>query len=242
MPPKRSPATRKAPARKAASGKNAPKKRAPAATQGASVGKREQNKESTRKRIVTAALELFEKQGFDNTTTKEIARRARVAEGTVFNYFETKEDIALHFFELEVEQAIAAVRGDERLKTAPLEERLFALLEAQFEYLAPYESFIGAAFLRALRPASKLGFSSDAMALRARYLAFVHELIDDALPRRHRAWHVSLFGPHAFWIFYVGVLLFWLGDSSPGKEATLAFVDRALRAGASILRSEADDV
>lgn len=242
MAARRPTTTRKAAAHKPAAPKSAAKKRTPTShAVGASAGKREQNKESTRKRIVTAALELFEKQGFDNTTTKEIARRARVAEGTVFNYFETKEDIALHFFQLEVEHAIAAVRGNAYLKTAPLEERLFALLEAQFEYLAPYESFIGAAFLRALRPASKLGFSTDAMAMRSRYLAFVQELIDDALPKRHRAWHVSLFGPHAFWIFYVGVLLFWLGDSSPGKEATLAFVDRALRAGASILRSEADD-
>ena len=227
----------------ARAGKKTPatKKTAAKKTTTAAGGRREQNKEATRARIVTAALELFERQGFERTTTKEIARRARVAEGTVFNYFETKEDIALHFFELEVEHAIAAVRANKELKTAPLEERLFALLEAQFEYLAPYESFIGAAFLRALRPASKLGFSADAMALRARYLAFVQELIDDALPSRHRLWHVSLFGPHAFWIFYVGVLLFWLGDVSPGKEATLAFVDRALRAGAAILRSETGD-
>jgi AcrR family transcriptional regulator len=226
---------RASPAKKSAARKPAKKS---AATK---TRTREQSKEATKARIVTAALDLFERQGFERTTTKEIARRARVAEGTVFNYFETKEDIALHFFELEVEHAIATVRSNEELRSAPLEERLFALLEAQFEYLAPYESFIGAAFLRALRPASKLGFSVDAMALRGRYLAFVQELIDDALPIRHRAWHVSMFGPHAFWIFYVGVLLFWLGDSSPGKEATLAFVDRALRAGAAILRSESDD-
>src|SRR5215510_3465926 len=94
-------------------------------------GRREQNREAIRGRIVNAALALFQEKGFDATTTKAIARRARIAEGTVFNYFETKEDIALHFFELEVDHAIAAVRKDPRLRRAPLEEKLFALVQAQ---------------------------------------------------------------------------------------------------------------
>src|SRR5262245_989874 len=95
---------------------------------GASSGRRALNKEATKTRIVAAALALFQAKGFDVTTTKAIARRARVAEGTVFNYFPTKEDIALHFFEQEVDQAMAAVRKNPRLKKASLEEKLFALV------------------------------------------------------------------------------------------------------------------
>src|SRR5438128_8509885 len=109
------------------------------------AGRRAQNKEAIRKRIVTAALNLFQTKGFDATTTKAIARKAGIAEGTVFNYFKSKEDIALHFFEQEVDQAIAAVRGNPRLRKAPLEEKLFTLVHSQLEFLAPYEKFIGAA-------------------------------------------------------------------------------------------------
>src|SRR5687767_5609664 len=94
-------------------------------------GRRQRNKEATRQRIVTAALHLFEAKGFESTTTKQIARRARVAEGTVFNYFETKDDIALHFFEREVDHAIATVRSRKSLRKAPLEEKLFALVQTQ---------------------------------------------------------------------------------------------------------------
>src|SRR5438034_8237596 len=110
-----------------------------------STGRREQNKQATKKRIVESALALFQTKGFDATTTKAIARKARVAEGTVFNYFPTKEDIALHFLEQEVEHAMASVRGNARLRTAPLEEKLFALVQTQLEFLAPHERFIGAA-------------------------------------------------------------------------------------------------
>ena len=202
-----------------------------------SPGKRAQTKEATRKRIVAAALGLFQARGFDRTTTKQIAARAKVAEGTVFNYFPTKEDIALHFFEEEVDHAIAAVRDDLRLRKAPLEEKLFKLVHSQLEFLAPYERFIGAALLHALNPASHLGaFSHRAQQLRHRYLAFVAELIEDSSPRRKND-ALSWLVPEAFWIYYLGVLLFWLYDTSKDKQHTLAFLDRSLNVGVSFLQT-----
>jgi len=197
------------------------------------VGRRAQNKEAIRKRIVTAALSLFQTKGFEATTTKAIARKAGIAEGTVFNYFKTKEDIALHFFEQEVDQAIAAVRGNPRLRKAPLEEKLFALVQSQLEFLAPYERFIGAAFIQALKPASPLGtFSHRAQELRHRYVGFVQELFEESLPKHPLTW----VAPEAFWIYYLGVLLYWLHDSSPAKQHTLAFLDRSLSIGVSVLK------
>ena len=198
-------------------------------------GRRARNKQRTRERIVAAALALFQSKGFEATTTRAIARKARIAEGTVFNYFETKEDIALHFLELEVSHAIAAVRGNRRLRRAPLEEKLFALLQSQIEFLGPYERFIGAAFVQALKPASKLGWSRQATELRTRYLAFVQELIEESSPNG-KASVLGWFGPPAFWVYYLGVLLYWLHDSSPGKQQTLAFIDRSLKLGVAVLR------
>jgi AcrR family transcriptional regulator len=208
------------------------KPRSSAATQ-RPVGRRAQNKEAIRKRIVTAALSLFQSKGFEATTTKAIARKAGIAEGTVFNYFKSKEDIALHFFELEVDQAITAVRSNPRLRKAPLEEKLFTLVHSQLEFLAPYERFIGAAFIHALKPASPLGiFSHRAHELRHRYVGFVQELFEQSLPKHPLTW----VAPDAFWIYYLGVLLYWLHDSSPGKQNTLAFLDRSLSIGISVLK------
>ncbi len=200
------------------------------------VGRRAQNKEAIRKRIVTAALSLFQTKGFDATTTRAIARKAGIAEGTVFNYFKTKEDIALHFFEQEVDQAIAAVRENPRLRKAPLEEKLFTLVHSQLEFLAPHERFIGAAFIHALKPASQLGiFSHRAQELRHRYVGFVQELFEESLPKQQHS-PLSWVAPEAFWIFYLGALLYWLHDSSPGKQHTLAFLDRSLSIGVSMLK------
>jgi AcrR family transcriptional regulator len=201
----------------------------------APAGRRARNKEAIKGRIVAAALALFQEKGFDATTTKAIARRARVAEGTVFNYFETKEDIALYFFSLEVDHAIATVRKSATLRKAPLEEKLFALVESQLEFLAPHERFIGAAFIHALRPTSKLAFSVQAIDLRTRYLAFVQELIDETLPA-NAGGVFGWFAPQLFWIAYFGILLYWLNDESEGKQNTLALLDRSLKVGVALLK------
>src|SRR5262245_18076304 len=133
---------------------------------GAPTGWRGRMKAAIKQRLMTADLALFQSKGFAATATTAIARRAGIAEGEVSNYFPTKEDIALHFFELEVDHAIATVKESPRLRKSGLEEKLFALIQAQLEYLAPYERFIGAAFVEALRPTSKLGlFSHKAQAL-----------------------------------------------------------------------------
>jgi AcrR family transcriptional regulator len=200
-------------------------------------GLRDRNKQAIRDRIVKAALTLFQTKGFETTTTKAIARKAGIAEGTVFNYFRTKEDIALFFFEEEVDHAIAAVRDNPRLRKATLEEKLFTLVHSQLEFLAPYERFIGAALLHALNPASHLGaFSHRAQQLRHRYLAFVAELIEESSSKRQTD-PLSFLVPEVFWIYYLGVLLFWLYDTSEGKQHTLAFLDRSLNIGVSFLKT-----
>lgn len=47
----------------------------------------------TRQRLVRAALELFTSQGFHVTTTGQIARKAGVAEGTIYKHFESKQHL-----------------------------------------------------------------------------------------------------------------------------------------------------
>src|SRR5215510_250413 len=222
------------PARKSSRSRSS--SRRPAQKKSRPATRRSTQKQRIRDRIVKAALTLFQTKGFDATTTKAIARKAGIAEGTVFNYFKSKEDIALHFFEQEVDHAMAAVRNNPRLRKAPLEEKLFALVHSQLEFLAPHERFIGAAFIHALRPASPLGiFSHRAQELRHRYVGFVQELFTESFPKQRKN-PLTFLAPEIFWIYYLGALLYWLHDSSEGKQNTLAFLDRSLSIGISVLK------
>jgi AcrR family transcriptional regulator len=53
--------------------------------------RRKEQKEQTKQLLFDSAIELFKKQGFQNTTVQQISNHAGVAKGTFFNYFTSKE-------------------------------------------------------------------------------------------------------------------------------------------------------
>lgn len=58
-------------------------------------GLRERKKTRTRLAIQRHALRLFQEQGYENTTVRQIADAAEVSESTFFRYFPTKEEVVL---------------------------------------------------------------------------------------------------------------------------------------------------
>jgi AcrR family transcriptional regulator len=216
--------------------KGAYQPKAKAAPREKQSGKREKNKERTKERILRAALQLFKEKGLERTTTKEISKRSGIAEGTLFNYFKTKEDLALYFFQKETEDLIQWFRADKRLQKAPLTEKLFAIIHRQLEYIEPYEDFIGAVFCRSLQPTSTLSpLSFESQELRLKYLRFIREILVEAEEKEEFP-RVGDLGAYAVGLFYLGVVAHWLQDGSRGKQKTLALLDRVLNIGTQVLK------
>ncbi len=67
--------------------------------------RRERKKEETKERILSAAFDLFRKQGVEATTVEEISDKADVAKGTFFNYFPRKEAVFGYLSETWVAEA-----------------------------------------------------------------------------------------------------------------------------------------
>ncbi len=61
------------------------------------ISRTERKKEETRKKIIAVAMDLFNKQGFDQTTVEQIAEEADVNKGTIYNHFPAKEAIICEF-------------------------------------------------------------------------------------------------------------------------------------------------
>lgn len=58
-----------------------------------------------REEVTAAAFEVFLKEGFHRATTREIAQRAGISQGSIFSYFKDKEEILFHIFSRQHERA-----------------------------------------------------------------------------------------------------------------------------------------
>lgn len=129
----------------------------------AEAGLREQKKQRTREAISAAAFELFQAHGFERVTVAEIARRARVSEATVFNYFPVKEDLIYSRLEAFEAQLIDAVRD-----RGPG----VSVLAAFRDYLLGQDCLPGGgdpAALAAVRKVSRIILDSPALLARERH-------------------------------------------------------------------------
>ena len=99
------------------------------------TGRRERNKRERRRRLEDAALELFEREGFDKTTIEQIAVEAELAPRTFFSYFATKDDLVLADYSERLERILT------ELEQRPADERAWDALRASFAAVAAdYES------------------------------------------------------------------------------------------------------
>jgi AcrR family transcriptional regulator len=81
-----------------------------------------------RERLFRAALDLFAKKGFANTTVEDITEAADVGKGTFFNYFPSKDHILLAFGEMQLAKLEAAIE-EARTSNTSIEQFLRALPE-----------------------------------------------------------------------------------------------------------------
>ena len=84
--------------------------------------------EEKRKRILQAAVKVFARKGYFAARVSEIAKKAGVADGTIYLYFKSKEDILVRLFdEVMAEQAEEVRKAVGRRSSAP--ERLRVIAE-----------------------------------------------------------------------------------------------------------------
>jgi AcrR family transcriptional regulator len=203
------------------------------------MGRRETKKESTRRRILEVSLQLFQRQGFGRTTMRDVARKAGIALGTTYNYFPTKEHLALYFFERALEAVMERYRREEP-RGASLEEKLFLLLSIELDEIAPYEEFLNLIVTHAVVPTSRLHpGSADSQRLKHRYLDFVGRIMEEAKGRGELATPgFDSMVLSAFWVYHLGIMMFWLNDASRKKEDTYVLLDKSLRFILAALRGK----
>jgi TetR/AcrR family transcriptional regulator of autoinduction and epiphytic fitness len=102
---------------------------------------RYRKKIAIRDQIIAKGIELFTEHGIHNVTVDQIAATADIGKGTVYNYFQTKEDIIVAFlvrFEPEVQKRVKSLYRSNR----PLAVTLTAYVLQQLRLKERYHPFV----------------------------------------------------------------------------------------------------
>jgi AcrR family transcriptional regulator len=182
--------------------------------------------EETRARILEAALATFRERGFERATMREIAQTAKVATGAAYYYFDSKEAIVMAFYrraqeELrpEVERALAASRT--------LEAGVRAIIAGKLRYFGPNRALLGALSAHT-DPAHPLSpFSEETRAVREEDVAGFARAVEASSVRLPK--QIAPYLPRLLWLYQMGIILFWVYDSSPGQQRTGVLLEKSLK-------------
>ena len=184
--------------------------------------------EATRARIVDVALDLFRRQGFEQTTMRGIAAEAGVSLGSAYYYFESKEDLVMAFYERAIEAMTprmeAALAGAESF-----EGRIAAIMNVKFEYFRPNRSFLGALFRHAADPQNRLSPFSDATRqIRERDQVYFARAIEAKSGEVRVPEDLAPYLPQMLWLYQMGLILYWIYDRSPDQRRTQQLLEKSL--------------
>ena len=129
-----------------------------------------------RETIMRAATKVFARNGYFNSKVADIAREAGVADGTVYLYFKSKEEILRSIFERNTTEAVAAGR-EELAKIKDPREKLRRIARHHLERLGD-DRDLAIVFQVELRGTTKFMEEFSAAGL-AEYLGLIREVFEE---------------------------------------------------------------
>ena len=129
-----------------------------------------------REAIMRAATKVFARNGYFNSKVADIARSAGVADGTVYLYFKSKEEILRSIFERNTSEAVHAGR-EELAKIEDPGEKLRRIARHHLERLGADRN-LAIVFQVELRGTTKFMEEFSAAGL-AEYLGLIREVIEE---------------------------------------------------------------
>jgi AcrR family transcriptional regulator len=179
---------------------------------------RSERGEQTKAAITAAAQELFLERGYDRTTMRAVADRAGVSLGNAYYYFGSKEHLVQAFYErIQVDHAAASREVLDSSRS--FGERLLGVLDAWVDVSAPYHAFAGKFFKVAAEPTSPLSpFSKESAEARETSVALYREVVEGSDLKVPSSIRAEL--PELLWLLQMGLVLYWVHDSSEGQERT----------------------
>jgi AcrR family transcriptional regulator len=184
------------------------------------LGLRERNKVEKRQRIRASARELFSKLGYDAATLRQIAQRAHVGLGTLFNYARDKRDLVFLIFNEELEattsEALAAAQSQ-----STLINQLMAIFQQHYRYFGK-DLAMSRILLKELVFYSEGKHAVTFQHIRARLLSGIEMFVRSAQQERRilTKADAAIVARHIFFVFSAEIR-WWIANPKPNTEAGL---------------------
>ena len=179
--------------------------------------------ERTKDLILTTAISMFQKMGYESTTMRAIALASGAALGNAYYYFQSKEHLVLALYERTLNDQWAACKPV-LLSTRSMKKRLAGVLHAQLGALKPYREVLHSLFRFGADPTSPLSpFAPESAGIREGAKGLFQNVVAGSQEKISTDIGDAL--PYCLWLYHMGIVFFWLHDSSTGQNKTTKLID-----------------
>ncbi|MGE8709247.1 TetR/AcrR family transcriptional regulator [Leptospira interrogans] len=182
--------------------------------------------QQTRSLLFKTAILSFQKEGYDETTMRTIAKKAGLAVGASYYHFKTKEEIVLEFYRTTQEEA--NIQNTEFCKSnLDLKDRIKNIIRFKLGQFIGYEKFLHVLSRSGGDPKHPLSpFSKETKQIREDAISIFRNAILDSKNPFPSDLKEDL--PLLFWLFQLGIIYVWLFDESTHKRKTELLIDKGL--------------
>ncbi len=191
------------------------------------LGLREQNKLEKRQRIRAAASDLFSKHGYESATVRQIAKRAHVGLGTLFNYAHDKRDLVFLIFNEELASVTdQALRNAQQHRS--LVDQLLDIYKVHYEYFSQNPA-LSRILLKELTFYSEGKQARNFQEIRGRLMSGIEKAVRSAQrEQRIRSKEDPVIVARHIFFVCSGAIRWWIANSSPRPREGLADLKRLL--------------
>lgn len=195
-----------------------------------------EQKESNRRAIISAMVDMVTTQGFKAATMKKIARQSGLGDATIYNYFPTKEAILFGYYTDHFTACIQQLKAVTDLNEYSLQEQIQTFFETSFDLFQKDREFVALTFKQVFFSYSQT--YKLVKPIRAGFTAIIRDMVEAAVEVGEIPDQVfQEIIVQIFMDFYIAMTAYWIADRSDGFNDTTILMDKSLGLAMAMLKA-----
>jgi len=195
-----------------------------------------EQKESNRRAIIVAMVDMVTDRGFKAATMKKIARQSGLGDATIYNYFPTKEAILFGYYTDHFNACIQGLKAVADLNEYSLQEQIQTFFETSFDLFRKDREFVALTFKQIF-----FSYSQNyklVKPIRASFTVIIRDMVEAAVEVGEIPDQVfQEIIVQLFMDFYIAMTAYWIADRSDDFNDTTILLDKSLGLAVAMLKA-----